>query len=66
MIVNMHINLEKRSTKLYTYRNSYGAVWAWVVLQHGITTNIIGATDTWPVKLVGTAQTLKKEIQLCK
>jgi hypothetical protein len=49
--------------KLYTYRNSYDAVWAWVMLQHGITTNIIAATDTWPLKLVEAAQTLKKEIQ---
>jgi len=52
--------------KLYTYRNSYNAVWAWVVLQHGITTNITGAIDTWPVTFVGAAQTLKKEIQICK
>jgi len=51
---------------LYTYKNSYDAVWAWVMLQHSITINIIGATDTWPVKLVGAAQTLKKEIQLRK
>lgn len=49
-----------------TYRNSYSAVWAWVVLQHGISTNIIGAIDTWPVTLVGAAQTPKKEIQICK
>jgi hypothetical protein len=52
--------------KLYTYRNNYYAVWAWVVLQHGMTTNIIGATDTWPVKLVGAAKTLKKANQLRK
>lgn len=63
MIANMHINWERRSMKLYTYRNSYDAVWAWVMLQHGITTNIIAATDTWPLKLVEAAQTLKKEIQ---
>jgi len=51
---------------LYTYRNSYDAVWAWVVLQHSITANIIGATDTWTVKFVGVAQALQKEIQLRK
>ena len=65
VIVNMRINWERRSTKLYTFRSSYGAVWAWVVLQDCMTTYIIGATDTLPVKLVVAAQTLK-EIQLCK
>lgn len=71
VIANIHINWERRSTKLYTYRNSYDTVWAWVVLQHGITTHIIRAVETQPVQLVVAAlcmflQTLKKEIQLCK